>query len=143
MKTKKISEYNSIDLRNYWCEAYFNKYKSSYQTHGGGGNELALLKSLFEITDIYTILLSIDDAIKNNIRDIRYLVQNFQRYNPKFSDYSKLQFYVEHYGDEEQKKKWFYLTLCFSKWVPDLETQKRQKQLIKELEEWTGEEFGS
>jgi len=143
VKIKQYTEYNTLDVRNYFCELYFKNNKTSYQPHGTGGNELALLKTLFEIADIYVILLSIDNAINNNIRDIRYFVQNFQRYNPKFTDYSKLQFYVEHFGDEKQKKNWFNLTLCFSKWVPDLETQKRQKQIIKEIENWIEEEYGS
>ncbi len=143
IKTKKYEEYKSTDIRNYWCEVYFGKNKTHYQVHSTGGNELALIKALFEMADIYVILLSIDDAINKNVRDIRYFVQNFQKYNPKFSDYSKLQFYVGHFGDEKQKKNWLHLTLCFSKWVPDIETQKRQKQLIKEIEEWIEKEYGS
>ena len=48
MKKKSFADFTSVDIRNFWCLKYKEKYDEEYPTHTYLGNELHEIKTLVE-----------------------------------------------------------------------------------------------
>lgn len=136
---KNPEKFNSVDLRDYWCAEYNNRHQEPYQTHGYIGNELHLLKQLFEQQyDVYIVLLAINNAVKNKEISIKWFVESFDFYF-RDSVNAKIEFYVLKYGEDEQKQIWNEIGLSDAMWLKTSFNIKEKRKLIEQLENWVKE----
>lgn len=135
---KAYKEYNSIDLRKFWCQEFQQYTGEAYSPHGFGGNELKTLKELLEIFNVYSVLLAIINAIKEGCRSISFFADQIDSYLPDHN-FHKIEFCIKRFGDEEKKKKWRLFKMLEYKWFSDGSEIAKKKELFKDLTDWVEE----
>lgn len=145
-KNKRIEDYNSEDLLDYWCNVYQCENFKPYQYHGPKFREQSLLKSLLnEYDDVYIILLAMEEAIQSSFVDsISVFCDRITHYIPQ-TRYTKFLYYISHYNDnkkikndeyQEIKNKLYELNIMESKWMLTAKDIEYINKLESELNQW-------
>ena len=136
-KGKKIDDYTSKEFFDWFAVLYQAKFGRAYTSTTFFGLELKALKSLTAKYDTHEILCAIKTCIANNDRTvhIKYFVAGFDYYKPN-TDRPDIYWYVSIRGDEKTKTLWSKYLMYEAKWFPNPESEKKRKNLLKELEKF-------
>ena len=134
-KEKRPEDYNTHDLRRFWCEQYSLVREGEYQTHGYGGHELHALKQLLDSHDIFMLLLAIVDGLRKGEESIVFFSQRINEYLPKCEN-PMIEYYVAMFGREETVTRHKRLKYLESQWLPTAVIQQEKKVIEEELMEW-------
>ena len=137
--TKSIRLYNARDLHQTFIRLYERKFNQPYQVKSFIGYEMKGLKTLLNQHDVFSVLCAIKTCIQthNSAVTVHYLISDSKEYLPK--ENAQIQWMVSEYGSVPIKGKWREFLLCNSQWFPSATQHKRQKELLKELQEWVHE----
>lgn len=137
--TKSILLYNARDLHQTFVRLYREVFGQEYKVKSFIGYEMKGLKQLQEKYDVWSILCAIKTCIKahNSSVTVHYLISSPKEYVPDAN--AELRWMIGEYGSSELKQKLTELLLLGSQWFPSASQNRRQKDLLKELQEWVNE----
>ena len=140
-KGKRITEYTSKELFDWFAVLYQAKFGRAYTSTTFYGLELKAIKSLMDKNDVYEILCAIKTCISNNDRTvhIKYFVAGFDYYKPN-TDRPDIYWYVSIRGKEKIKVLWSKYLMYEAKWFPNAESEIKRKKLLAELEKFANAE---
>jgi hypothetical protein len=135
IKGKTIEQYSSRDLMNVWYEHYEEFHSEPYTHREFGGMELRHLKILLQDYDVYSILLAIENGIRNGEASIKYFAENIEQYIID-SQYVKYHYLIKKFAPKEMKEKLVRLSVLDTKWFPDAQIKQDIAVLIEEFDIW-------
>ena len=134
LNKKTHDKWTANDIYTFWCNEFEKHQGKEYVPHFYKQREISVLKELLESFDIYTILVTIQEALEASKCDsISYLPELV---NNDVSNEPEIQFYVNRFGKRRQRELFVELNLIDSMWCQTQKDRKRRETIKTELEGW-------
>lgn len=135
IKIKSPEKYTSRDIMNYWYQKYEECHGEQYSHETFGGKELKYFKELLEDYDIYSVLLALENGLKNGETSIRFICGDIEKYLPD-THFPKYHYLIRKYAGAKLKDKLFDLTVLETKSLQSADIVLEIKAIINEFDEW-------
>ena len=135
LKKKVPEKFSSRDLLDYWYDNYLEINSVPYNHHSFIGNEMKKFKELLSDYDVYTVLLAINNGIKNGETSVEYFCNGVEEYIIR-TKYAKYMYLVSRVGKKEQRDALNELLMLENKWFPTAIDRKRSDEIVYNLDGW-------